>query len=65
MTSDPVVPAELLAIMQCPACGGRLEERREPPMLVCVACGLRYQVEDGIPNMLVDEALPPDGKDPR
>lgn len=52
---------DLLAILACPAC----EER--PPVhlnddgteLVCKACGRRYPVRDGIPVMLVDEALPP------
>ncbi|HHC09295.1 MAG TPA: Trm112 family protein [Actinobacteria bacterium] len=56
--SDHVVDPELLAIMQCPACGGELAERPEPPALVCTACRLVYAVVDGIPNMLVDEAVP-------
>ena len=60
--SEPthLVPSELLALMQCPACGGTLVERPEPPALVCEACGLAYAVVDGIPNMLVEEATPTD-----
>ena len=53
-----VVDPRLLAIMQCPACGGELREVAEPPSLVCAKCGLRYPVRDGIPVMLVEEASP-------
>ena len=63
-----LVPAELLAIMQCPACAAGLEENPEPPSLLCQGCGLRYPVIDGIPSMLVDEATPtrnaPDTENP-
>lgn len=52
------VPAELLEIMQCPACGGTLREDAHPPSLICNDCGLRYPVRDSIPVMLVDEATP-------
>lgn len=53
-----LVDPDLLAIMQCPACAGSLQERDEPPALVCTDCGLQYRVEDGIPVMLVEEATP-------
>ncbi len=53
---DTLVPPELLAIMQCPACTGDLAERPDPPALVCASCGRAYPVRDGIPVMLVDEA---------
>ena len=55
-TDKPLVPTDLLDIMQCPACAGTLAERRDPPALVCEACGRAYPVRDGIPIMLVDEA---------
>lgn len=55
-----LIAAELLAIMQCPACAGSLHEEWEPPSLVCDACGLRYPVIDGIPSMIVEEATPTD-----
>ncbi len=51
------VDAELLKILACPKCKVRVE--LEGDRLVCVRCGLRYRVEDGIPIMLIDEAEPP------
>lgn len=48
----------LLEILVCPKCKGELEYRMEPEELVCRACALRYEVRDGIPVMLIDEARP-------
>jgi uncharacterized protein YbaR (Trm112 family) len=53
MTLDPA----LLEILACPKCKVRVELEEE--RLVCLKCGRRYRVEDGIPIMLVDEAEPP------
>jgi uncharacterized protein YbaR (Trm112 family) len=48
---------DLLAILVCPKCQGRLDHRTAPAEeLVCRACRLIYPVEDGIPIMLIDEA---------
>jgi uncharacterized protein len=52
----PLIDPALLEIMQCPACGGELSERPDPPALVCAGCGLAYPVRDGIPIMLIEEA---------
>jgi len=49
---------QLLEILVCPRCKGELEYRTDPEELVCPACRLRYEVRDGIPVMLVDEAKP-------
>lgn len=48
----------MLEILVCPKCKGELEYRREADELVCPACKLRYPIRDGIPIMLIDEALP-------
>ncbi len=46
------VPEDLLEIMQCIECAGPLEQRTEPPVLVCTECGVHYPVlEGGIPDM--------------
>ncbi|HSK21432.1 MAG TPA: Trm112 family protein [Longimicrobiales bacterium] len=51
----------LLEILVCPKCKGELEHRPDAGELVCHACGLRYEIRDGIPIMLIDEAKPLDG----
>ena len=59
--TEPNITPELLAIMICIECGGKLEEVTEPePALRCVACGLHYPVRDGIPWMLEEEAFRPE-----
>ena len=45
-------------ILVCPRCKGPLEHQANPESLVCRACALRYEVRDGIPIMLIDEAQP-------
>lgn len=48
---------ELLRILVCPKCKGALEHRLGPPeVLICRSCRLVYEVQDGIPVMLIDEA---------
>ena len=50
---------ELLDILACPRCRGRLEALGSPPQaLCCRACAVVYPVREGIPVMLVEEALP-------
>ena len=52
------VPAQLLEILVCPKCRGELDYREKEAQLVCQACKLAYEVRDGIPIMLIDEAKP-------
>lgn len=53
-----MIKEELLALLVCPL--GRAPLRQEGESLVCTRCGLRYAINDGIPNMLYEEAeLPP------
>jgi uncharacterized protein YbaR (Trm112 family) len=49
---------ELLELLVCPRCKGALEYQAEAARLVCASCRLAYPVRDGIPIMLVDEAVP-------
>ena len=49
---------DLLAILRCPKCRGTLTEHAAPPSLSCTNCRLVYAIEDGIPNLLIDEAQP-------
>ena len=52
---------ELLQLLACPRCRGSLEAIGTPlEKLVCHACALAYPVREGIPVMLIEEALPLD-----
>lgn len=54
----PLAP-DLLDLLVCPKCKGDLDYRPIPAeSLDCHVCRLRYTVEDDIPIMLIDEALP-------
>ena len=50
---------ELLSLLVCPL--GKSPLRREGEHLVCLRCGPRFSVRDGIPNMLIEEAELPVG----
>jgi hypothetical protein len=47
---------ELLEILVCPKCKGKLEHREEEKKLICHNCRLKYEIKDDIPIMLIDEA---------
>ncbi len=49
---------ELVDILACPKCKGRIELRADESAFVCQACRLVYLVQDEIPNFIVDEAQP-------
>lgn len=48
---------ELMELLACPKCKG--EVQMEGGTIVCLnpACGLRYPIRDGIPIMLIEEAV--------
>jgi len=53
------LPLELLEILVCPKCRVPLLPRgAAPEALECAACRLSYPVRDGIPILIVDDALP-------
>ena len=52
-----LIDAELKKILVCPTCHGELEEREKEQWLVCGKCRVAYPVKDGIPVMLVEEAV--------
>lgn len=49
---------ELLDILACPKCKGAIHLTEEQDGLICDACRLLYEIRDGIPIMLIDEARP-------
>jgi uncharacterized protein YbaR (Trm112 family) len=52
------VDAELLAILACPL--DKQPVTRQGNYLVCQACQRHYPIREGIPVMLIDEALTPE-----
>lgn len=54
-----VLDERLLEILICPSCRGQVEHKERRHLVLCLGCGARYPVRDGIPVMLVDEATRP------
>ncbi len=52
------VSEELLDILVCPKCKGKIYLSDKKEGLVCDACSLLYEIRDDIPIMLIDEAKP-------
>lgn len=50
---------ELLAILACPLCEDRPALELQESCLLCPKCGSRYPIEDGIPRLLPEDAIPP------
>ena len=50
---------QLMDILACPAEDhGPLRHEADADILTCTVCGRRYPVEDGIPVLLLDRAIP-------
>ncbi len=49
---------ELMDLLACPKCKGPLTLTPEESELRCEACRLGYRIDDGIPILLIDEAVP-------
>ncbi|MCI5126427.1 MAG: Trm112 family protein [Candidatus Electrothrix sp. AR5] len=49
---------ELLEILACPQCKGKIELGEDKNALLCHACLLSYAIRDGIPIMIIEEAKP-------
>jgi uncharacterized protein YbaR (Trm112 family) len=59
IAASNVVDRELLSILRCPLTRSPL--RQESDWLIAEVGGLRYPVRDGIPVMLIEEAVLPAG----
>jgi len=51
------ISKELLEIIACPKCKGDVELSKKEDALLCAKCNLAYEIRQGIPVMLIDEAL--------
>jgi uncharacterized protein len=52
------ISKELLDILVCPKCKGNIYLTADQDGLICDNCRLLYEIRDGIPIMLIDEAKP-------
>ncbi len=55
--SDKEISQDLLDILACPKCKGEVKLTESKDGLLCDACKLLYEIKDGIPIMLIDEAI--------
>ena len=54
--SNQKISQDLLDILACPKCKGEVKLTESKDGLLCDACKLLYEIKDGIPIMLIDEA---------
>ena len=57
-----MISEDLLQILACPACDERPPLRLEGEFLICTKCARKYPIVDGIPHLLVEDAVEPDGE---
>lgn len=55
-TMNETISRELLEILACPKCKGEIELDRQGRALICRTCRLVYEIREGIPVMLIEEA---------
>ena len=55
-----MIDSSLLQILGCPLEESRPPLREENGYLVCTSCGCGFEIKDGIPNLLPDDAVPAD-----
>lgn len=51
-----MINQDLLDILVCPQCKGSVLLSEKGDGLLCKSCKLEYEIRDGIPIMLIDEA---------
>lgn len=54
------VNPELLSILVCPKCRGKIHLNPTQDGIICDECRLVYEIRDDIPIMLIDQAQPLD-----
>jgi GTP-binding protein Era len=63
--AEIVIEPWLLEMLVCPQCKGELRYEQSPESLVCERDRLRFELRDGIPIMLIDEATSLDAQPAR
>ena len=62
--ADEIISEELLEVLACPQCKTDIElieYNKSEFGLQCVKCRNIYPIKEGIPVMLIDEAIKPGG----
>lgn len=52
------ISRDLLDIVACPKCKGKVSLKDDQSGFLCEACKLCYPIVDDIPNFLIEEAKP-------
>jgi len=52
------LPTDLLEILACPLCKGDLEYNTERNILICHRCKVYFEIIEGIPDMVPEDAKP-------
>ncbi len=55
-----MIKPEFLALLGCPACAERSPLKQVGNYLVCTKDGTGFPIEDGIPRLLPESAIPPE-----
>ena len=56
-----MISQELLEILRCPLDPSNARLRQQDDHLECERCALRFQIKDGFPILVVEEAVLPAG----
>ncbi len=54
-----ILDASFLQKLACPRCDSRPPLVQKGEVLVCTVCGYGYRIVEGIPHLLVEEAIEP------
>lgn len=55
---ERIMNEKLLDILTCPICQGRLKYHKENNQLICTFKQVAYPIENGIPVLLAERAIP-------
>lgn len=57
-----MIDPKFLSVLACPRCDSRPPLKQEGERLVCTVCGAAYPIVNGIPHLLVEEAILPESE---
>jgi uncharacterized protein YbaR (Trm112 family) len=60
-----VIDPTLLEVLACPQCESRPPVKLVGELLICTLCSFAYKIENGIPQMLPEDAIPPEEWQPK